>query len=118
MLILNGYKSHNSLKFLDLYKKKGIVTLYILAHALYLLQLLDIGCFSPLKKAYGNKVGCLIRNRIYSINKLSFLLQSLVKGVRAKATQKMTFPAKLLCNNHAIDSRTLKNIGSSSQIYV
>jgi len=46
------------------------------------------------------------------------LLQSLVKSVRAEATQKMTFPAKLLCNNHAIDSRALKNIGSSSQIYV
>jgi hypothetical protein len=43
------------------------------AHILYLLQPLDIGCFSPLKKAYGNKVGCLIRNCIYYINKLSFL---------------------------------------------
>ena len=73
MLILDGYESHNSLKFLDLYKEKGIIALYMPAHALHLLQPLDVGCFSPLKKAYGNKVGCLIRNRIHYINKLSFL---------------------------------------------
>ena len=74
MLILDGHESYNSLKFLDLCKEKGIIALYMPAHALYLLQPLDIGCFSPLKKAYGNEVGCLIRNRIHYIDKLSFLL--------------------------------------------
>ena len=74
MLILDGYESYNLLEFLDLYKEKGIITLCMLAHALYLLQPLDVGCFSPLKKAYGNEVGCLIYNRIHYINKLSFLL--------------------------------------------
>ena len=73
MLILNGYKSYNLFKFLDLYKEKGIITLYILAHALHLLQPLNMGYFSLLKKAYSNKVGCLIRNYIYHINKPSFL---------------------------------------------
>ena len=38
------------------------------------------------------------------------MLQSLVKSVRVEATQKMTFSAKLLCNNHTINSRVLKNI--------
>ena len=73
MLILDGHESHNSLEFLDLCKEKGIIALCMPAHASHLLQPLDVGCFSPLKKAYGNEVGCLIRNRIHHVDKLSFL---------------------------------------------
>jgi len=43
------------------------------SHSSHLLQPLDVGCFAPLKKAYGNQVGDLIRNHINHITKLEFL---------------------------------------------
>jgi DDE superfamily endonuclease len=42
-------------------------------HLSHLLQPLDVGCFAPLKKAYGKQVEDLIRNYINSITKLEFL---------------------------------------------
>ena len=44
------------------------------AYALYLLQPLDIDCFSPLKRVYGTKINGFVRNYINYINKLSFLV--------------------------------------------
>jgi hypothetical protein len=35
---------------------------YMPLHLLHLLQLLNVGCFGPLKKAYGHKVNMLVRN--------------------------------------------------------
>jgi hypothetical protein len=43
------------------------------AHSSHLLQLLDVGCFSPLKTAYGRQAETLMRNRITHITKLKFL---------------------------------------------
>ena len=43
------------------------------AYSSHLLQPLDVGCFAPLKKAYGNQVSDLIRNGINHITKLEFL---------------------------------------------
>jgi hypothetical protein len=40
----------------------------------YLLQLLNVGCFSPLKRAYSRKIKALIRYYINYIIKLKFLL--------------------------------------------
>lgn len=42
-------------------------------HSSHLLQPLDVGCFSPLKRAYGNQIGELIRNYINHITKTEFL---------------------------------------------
>ena len=42
-------------------------------HSSHLLQALDVGCFSPLKRAYSHKVESLMRNRINHITKLKFL---------------------------------------------
>jgi hypothetical protein len=42
-------------------------------HASYLLQPLDVGCFTPLKKAYGRQTEHLVRNHINHIMKLEFL---------------------------------------------
>ncbi|USP76436.1 putative polyketide synthase [Curvularia clavata] len=39
----------------------------------HLLQPLDVGCFSPLKRAYSREVESLIRNYINHITKLEFL---------------------------------------------
>ena len=51
LLILNGYKSHHSTEFKLYYKDYNIIILYIPVHSSYILQPLDIGCFSLLKKA-------------------------------------------------------------------
>lgn len=42
-------------------------------HSSHLLQPLDVGCFSPLKRAYGNQINSLIRSHINHITKLEFL---------------------------------------------
>ncbi|KAH5387603.1 hypothetical protein HBI55_255460 [Parastagonospora nodorum] len=43
------------------------------AHSSHLLQPLDVACFSPLKRAYGDGVSALARSRIHHINKETFL---------------------------------------------
>ena len=43
------------------------------SHSSHLLQPLDVGCFSPLKLAYGHEIEGLIRNYINHITKLEFL---------------------------------------------
>jgi hypothetical protein len=42
-------------------------------HSSYLLQPLNVGCFAPLKKAYGRQAKLLMRNKITCITKLKFL---------------------------------------------
>ena len=49
LLIINSYKSYQLQDFKDYYKEYKILTLYIPLYLSYILQLLDIGCFSPLK---------------------------------------------------------------------
>jgi hypothetical protein len=39
----------------------------------YLLQLLDVGCFSPLKQAYGDEISSLARYGTKKIKKEAFL---------------------------------------------
>lgn len=42
-------------------------------HASHLLQRLDVSCFAPLKRAYGQQVDNFIRNHIFHITKVEFL---------------------------------------------
>jgi hypothetical protein len=42
-------------------------------HSSHLLQPLDVACFSPLKRLYGDRISALARNRIHHINKETFL---------------------------------------------
>jgi len=46
----------------------------MLVYASHLLQPLDVGYFSLLKRAYGTEINGFIRNYINYINKLSFLV--------------------------------------------
>jgi predicted HTH domain antitoxin len=53
LLILDGHESHHLTKF-ELYcKSHNIITLCMPPHSSHLLQPLDVGCFAPLKVAYG-----------------------------------------------------------------
>jgi hypothetical protein len=73
LLILDGHGSHSSIEFDQHCKDNNIITLCMPPHSSHLLQPLDVGCFSPLKKAYGRQAEALIRNRINHITKLEFL---------------------------------------------
>jgi hypothetical protein len=42
-------------------------------HSSHLLQPLDVACFSPLKRSYGDAISALARSRIHHINKETFL---------------------------------------------
>jgi len=73
LLIIDGHKSHSSIDFHQRCKEKKIITLCMPPHSSHLLQPLDVGCFSPLKKAYGCQAEKLMRNKITHISKLEFL---------------------------------------------
>ena len=73
LLILDGHESHQSLEFQELCKENNIYTLCMPPHSSHLLQPLDVGCFSPLKRAYSREVESLIRHHINHITKLEFL---------------------------------------------
>jgi hypothetical protein len=74
LLILDGHESHDLLDFKLYCKENKIVTICIPVYLLHLLQLLDVGCFSPIKKAYGHQVKKLMRVYINYITKMEFLL--------------------------------------------
>ena len=73
LLIIDGHESHNAFQFKQYCKEKKIITLCMPPHSSHLLQPLDVGCFGPLKKAYGRQAEELMRNRISHITKLEFL---------------------------------------------
>jgi hypothetical protein len=72
LLILDGHESHRSADFEAYCKEKKIITLYMPAHASHLLQPLDVGCFGPLKMAYGQEIDRLIRCSINHVTKTEF----------------------------------------------
>ena len=72
-MILDGYESYYSTEF-ELYcQQNNIITLCMPPHSSHLLQPLDVGCFGPLKKAYGRQIEDLMRMHINHISKLEFL---------------------------------------------
>ena len=50
LLTIDGHKSHNLLDFQQYCKENKIITLCMPPHLSHLLQPLNVGCFSPLKK--------------------------------------------------------------------
>jgi hypothetical protein len=74
LLIVDSYKSHNSHKFYKYCEEEKIIVLYMPPHLSHLLQLLNVGCFSPLKQAYSNKINSLVQYSTKKIKKEAFLL--------------------------------------------
>ncbi|KAH5050569.1 hypothetical protein HBI73_243490 [Parastagonospora nodorum] len=72
LLIIDGHESHCAVDSQGRCKEKKIITLCMPAHSSHLLQPLDVACFSPLKRAYGDGVSALARSRIHHINKETF----------------------------------------------
>lgn len=74
LLIIDSYKSYNLHKFYKYCKEEKIIVLYIPPYLFYLLQLLNIGCFSPLKQVYSNEISSLAQYSTKQIKKKAFLL--------------------------------------------
>jgi hypothetical protein len=72
-LILDGHASYKSAEF-DLFcKNHQIIPLYMPSYSSDKLQPLNVGCFAPLKEAYGREVMRSIQNGIHHIDKENFL---------------------------------------------
>ena len=74
MLVLDGHKSHESAEFQEYCKANNIITLGLPPHSSHLTQPLDVGCFSPLKKAYSREIELYIKAHINHITKVEFLI--------------------------------------------
>lgn len=73
LLILDGHGSHATPEFDQYCKDRNIITLCMPAHSSHLLQPLDVGCFSVLKRSYGTQVAEFMRLGINHIDKAEFL---------------------------------------------
>jgi hypothetical protein len=72
LLVLDGHESHYSMEFDAYCKEKDIIPLYMPPHSSHLLQPLDVGCFGPLKKAYGRQIENRMRAGTTHISKEEF----------------------------------------------
>jgi hypothetical protein len=73
LLIVDGYKSHNSHEFYKYCEEEKIIVLCMPPHSSHLLQPLDVGCFSPLKRAYSDEINSLSQYGTKKIKKEAFL---------------------------------------------
>ncbi|KAI1001129.1 hypothetical protein K3495_g7071 [Podosphaera aphanis] len=62
-----------SAEFQQICRENNIVTLYMPSHSSHVLQPLDVGCFSPLKRAYSDGLERLSRLRFNHMTKDEFL---------------------------------------------
>jgi hypothetical protein len=72
MLVLDGHESHINAEFNEYCKENDIIPLCLPSHSSHLTQPLDVGVFSPLKRAYGDQISRLIRLQITHITKDEF----------------------------------------------
>ena len=56
LLILNGYRNHTTIKFVNLAHENNIVLFYLLPHSTHRLQLLDVAIFGLLLTYYSQSV--------------------------------------------------------------
>jgi hypothetical protein len=73
LLILDGHGSHLTPQFDQICRENDIIPICMPAHSSHLLQPLDVGCFSPLKRAYGRLIEDKMRLGFNHIDKFDFL---------------------------------------------
>jgi hypothetical protein len=73
LLVLDGHGSHLTPEFDQLCAENKIIPLCMPPHSSHLLQPLDVGVFSPLKRAYSKLVEQRMRNNYNHVDKLDFL---------------------------------------------
>jgi hypothetical protein len=88
LLILDGHGSHLTARFDQLCSQNGIIPICMPPHSSHLLQPLDIGCFAPLKRAYGGLIQNKARLGANHIDKLDFI--TAFKTARTEAFKPLT----------------------------
>ena len=73
LLILDDHGSHATPDFDQFCTEKSIITLCMPVHSSHLLQPLDVGCFSALKRAYSKQVVANMSLGINHIDKIEFI---------------------------------------------
>jgi hypothetical protein len=73
LLILDGHGSHLTPQFDQICSENNVISICMPAHSSHKLQPLDVGCFSPLKKAYGTLIEQKARLGVNHIDKFDFL---------------------------------------------
>jgi hypothetical protein len=73
LLILDGHGSHATPQFDQYCREHAIITLCMPPHSSHILQPLDVGCFSALKRAYSRHVVAYMQMGINHIDKAEFL---------------------------------------------
>ena len=109
MLVLDGHESHQSVAFENYCKEHNIITICLPPHSSHITQPLDVGFFSPLKRAYGRQIELFIKAHINHITKVEFFLayHAAYKAAMTKSnidggfrglvlTQKPRFPSWIL----------------------
>jgi hypothetical protein len=74
MLVIDGHESHVSVEFDRFCKDHNIITISMPPHSSHLLQPLDVGCFSPLKRAYSRQIEVLMKSHVNHVTKLEFFI--------------------------------------------
>jgi hypothetical protein len=74
LLIVDSYKSHSSYEFYKYCEEQKIITLCIPPYSSHLLQLLNVGCFALLKRAYYIELDSWARKCVMQVKKETFLL--------------------------------------------
>jgi hypothetical protein len=74
MLILDGHESHVSAEFEQYCKEHNIIPISMPPHSFHLLQPLEVGLFSPLKRVYGDEINLFIRASFNHITKSEFFI--------------------------------------------
>jgi DDE superfamily endonuclease len=87
LLILDGHGSHHSVAFEEYCRQNNIITLCMPPHSSHFLQPLDVGCFGPLKTAYGKQIEKMMRMQITHITKDDFLAAYLTAHNTAMITK-------------------------------
>jgi hypothetical protein len=82
LLLLDGHGSHRTAAFDRFCKERLILTEAMPPHSSHRTQPLDVGCFSVLKRAYGDLVKAMIAVGVHHIDKPNFL--ELLLGARKK----------------------------------
>jgi hypothetical protein len=73
-LVLDRHKNYQSVVFQDYCKANNIIILCLFSHLFYLIQPLDVRCFSILKRIYGYQIETFIKTYINYIIKVEFFL--------------------------------------------
>lgn len=73
LLILDGHGSHVTPEFDQYCLDQSIIVLCMPPHSSHLLQPLDVGCFSVLKRSYGKRIETLMSLGVNQIDKQEFL---------------------------------------------